>query len=164
MPVLDLATRSPLTAEDDVLYMQQALALARLAAQRGEVPIGAVVVTQGTVVGIGHNAPISSADPTAHAEIVALRDAAAAQGNYRLPGAQLFVTAEPCLMCVGAMLHARIATVVYGCPEPKTGALRSRLQIEDLGLPVAELQIRSGVCEQESRALLQGFFRARRGA
>ena len=106
-----------------ITFMRQALALADAAGASGEVPVGAVVVADGRIVGRGANRPIASHDPTAHAEIVALRDAAAATSNYRLSGATLYVTIEPCLMCVGAIVHARIGTVVYGAPEPKAGAL-----------------------------------------
>ena len=108
--------------------MRQALALAARAAESGEVPVGAVVVVDGVVVGEGWNQPIASSDPTAHAEIVAMRAAARHLRNYRLTGASLFVTVEPCLMCVGAMIHARIATVVYGTPEPRAGALGSAIR------------------------------------
>src|SRR6188768_1651489 len=111
--------------------MQEALALAKRADERGEVPVGAVVVLNGEVVGRGHNQPISSVDPTAHAEIVALRDAAQRVGNYRLTGATLYVTVEPCLMCVGALVHARIARLVYGAPEPKAGAIESAMQAHE---------------------------------
>src|SRR6185369_1156407 len=114
---------SPMTPDAD--FLRQALALAQEAARLGEVPVGAVVVKDGEVIGRGANRPISSADPTAHAEIVALREAAAGLGNYRLAGCELFVTLEPCAMCVGAMLHARLARVVFGARDPKTGACGS---------------------------------------
>ena len=103
--------------------MRAALAQARLAAEAGEVPVGAVVVKDGAIIGAGHNQPIRSNDPTAHAEIVAMRAAAAATGNYRLTGATLYVTVEPCVMCVGAMIHARIGELVFGTTEPKAGAI-----------------------------------------
>src|SRR5271154_6698543 len=106
-------------------FMREALALAGEAAGAGEVPVGAVVVRDGLVIGRGFNRPISSNDPSAHAEIVALREAATAEGNYRLPGCELYVTLEPCAMCVGAMVHARIARVVFGAHDPKTGACGS---------------------------------------
>jgi tRNA(adenine34) deaminase len=106
-------------------FMREALALARASAAAGEVPVGAVVVLDGDVIGRGRNQPIGAHDPTAHAEVLALRDAAARVGNYRLPGATLYVTLEPCLMCVGALAHARVATVVYGATEPKAGAMES---------------------------------------
>src|SRR6187397_3423747 len=115
--------KGPMTGHER--FMQAALGLAGEAALAGEVPVGAVVVADGEVIGRGFNRPISTHDPTAHAEIVALREAAAASGNYRLTGAALYVTVEPCLMCVGAMVHARIGTLVYGAPEPKAGAIAS---------------------------------------
>src|SRR5690242_3882404 len=105
--------------------MREAIAQAQLAGTAGEVPVGAVVVLNGEIVGRGHNQPISSSDPTAHAEIVAMRDAATRIGNYRLTGALLYVTVEPCMMCVGALVHARVATVVFGTTEPRAGALES---------------------------------------
>ncbi len=116
---IDSAQQRPSSAEP---FMREALALAGAASAAGEVPVGAVVVKDGAIVGRGSNRPIGSKDPTAHAEIVALREAAAAIGNYRLTGCELFVTLEPCAMCVGAMLHARLARVVFGAPDPKTGA------------------------------------------
>ncbi len=112
--------------------MRRALELARQAALAGEVPVGAVVALDGVIVGVGHNQPIGAHDPTAHAEVVAIRAAAAALGNYRLTGATLVVTVEPCLMCVGAMVHARVGTVVYGAAEPKAGALGSTIAAHDL--------------------------------
>jgi tRNA(adenine34) deaminase len=142
--------------------MRLALAEAERARERGEVPVGAVVVQGGVVVGSGHNQPIGSVDPTAHAEIVALRTAAAACGNYRLPGSVLYVTVEPCLMCVGALVHARVATVVYGAPDLKAGAVRSLLDAS--GLPLNHrFDVVEGVLEPECRQLLQEFFRSRRG-
>jgi tRNA(adenine34) deaminase len=142
--------------------MRQALELARLAADAGEVPVGAVVVLDGVVIGRGHNAPIGTHDPTAHAEIVAIRDAARTVGNYRLTGATLVVTVEPCLMCVGAMVHARIGTVVFGAAEPKAGALRSTIEAHELGNLNHRLTAIGGVLEDECRAVMQAFFRARR--
>lgn len=148
---------------DHASFMQRALALAREAGDAGEVPVGAVVVVEGAVVGEGRNQPIGAHDPTAHAEVVALRAAAAAVGNYRLTGATLYVTIEPCLMCVGAMVHARIGTVVYGAPEPKSGAIASTCEAHRLPGLNHRLEAMGGVCEDECRALVQGFFRARRG-
>src|SRR4029453_4670254 len=113
--------------DDD--WMAEAIALATAAGARGEVPVGAVVVKEGAIIGRGGNAPIQSTDPTAHAEIAALRDAARAMGNYRLPGCDLYVTIEPCPMCAGAILHARISRVVYGAPDPKTGACGSSVDL-----------------------------------
>ena len=143
--------------------MQQALALAREAAAAGEVPVGAVVVKDGLVIGRGYNRPISSADPTAHAEIVALREAAAAQGNYRLPGCELFVTLEPCAMCVGAMVHARLARIVYGAADPKTGACGSIVDLPSIAHWNHHGVFSGGVLADECAALLKGFFAGRRG-
>jgi len=141
--------------------MAEALLQARKALEIGEVPIGAVVAVEGRIVGEGFNQSIRSIDPTAHAEIVALRAAAAALSNYRLVGATVYVTVEPCLMCVGALLHARVGEVVYGAPEPKGGALRSVLRIEDVPTN-HRFRVVPGVREAECRDLLVGFFRDRR--
>ena len=130
----------------------------------GEVPVGAVVVHDGNVIGVGFNRPISAHDPTAHAEVVALRAAAPAIGNYRLTDATMYVTVEPCLMCVGAMVHARIALVVYGVAEPKAGALQSMTNAHELPGLNHRLTTLGGVLERESRDLLQAFFRERREA
>jgi tRNA(adenine34) deaminase len=126
------------------------------------VPIGAVVAIDGTIVARGFNKPISSGDPTAHAEIVAIRAAAAEIGNYRLTGATLCVTIEPCLMCVGALVHARIATLVYGAAEPRTGAVTSTIRGGELPGHNHRFEIVAGVREEECRALMQEFFKARR--
>jgi tRNA(adenine34) deaminase len=142
--------------------MLAALEQARLAAGAGEVPVGAVVVIDGEVAGSGFNQPISSHDPTAHAEIVAIRGAAARAGNYRLTGATLYVTVEPCLMCVGAMVHARIGTVVFGAPEPKAGALVSTLAAHELPSLNHRMAAVGGVLEDECREVIQAFFRERR--
>jgi tRNA(adenine34) deaminase len=142
--------------------MTAALDQARLAGDAGEVPIGAVVVIGGEIVGQGFNQPISSGDPTAHAEIVAIRAAARAVANYRLSGATLVVTIEPCLMCVGALVHARIGTLVYGAPEPRTGAVVSTVKGAELPGHNHRFEIVAGVREDECRALVQTFFRARR--
>ena len=142
--------------------MRLALAEAGKALGAGEVPIGAVIVLDGTVIGAGYNQPISSSDPTAHAEIVALRAAAARVGNYRLTGATMYVTVEPCLMCVGAMVHARIDTVVFGAAEPKAGALVSMTRAHELPNLNHKLQVEGGVLEGECRAIMQDFFKARR--
>ena len=139
-------------------FMREALALARRAAERGEVPVGAVVVLNGEIVGRGHNQPISSVDPTAHAEIVALRDAAQQVGNYRLTGATLYVTVEPCLMCVGALVHARIDTVVFGAPESKAGALESTQRAHEHPALNHRLTVVSGVMASECRDLMREFF------
>lgn len=142
--------------------MALALDEALKAQAAGEVPVGAVVVLDGTVIGAGFNRPISSNDPTAHAEIVALRAAASRVGNYRLTGSTIYVTVEPCLMCVGAMVHARVATVVYGTPEPKAGAIVSMTSAHQLAGLNHRLQAVGGVCEEQCRDLMQVFFRARR--
>lgn len=142
--------------------MRDALGLAGEAAQSGEVPVGAVVVVDGVVVGRGFNQPITTTDPTAHAEIVALRDAAQRLGNYRLTGATLYVTVEPCLMCVGALVHARIGTLVYGAPEPKAGAVDSTQRAHEHAALNHRMTVVSGVLASESRELMQRFFRERR--
>jgi tRNA(adenine34) deaminase len=148
----------------DEILMREALKLARDGAVNGEVPVGAVVVKDGTVVGRGYNRPVSSCDPSAHAEIVAMRDAAARLGNYRLNGCELYVTLEPCAMCAGAIMHARIARVVYGASDPKTGACGS---VVDL---FAERRLNhhtvavGGVLAAECGEVLQEFFQVRRAA
>src|SRR6266516_1136459 len=147
---------------DHETFMRQALDEARRARHVGEVPIGAVVVAQGRVAAEGFNQPIRSADPTAHAEIVALRRAARAAGNYRLTGATLYVTVEPCLMCVGAFVNARIGTVVFGAAEPRTGAVSSTVRGGELPGHNHRFRVVSGVREDECRALMQDFFKARR--
>ena len=144
--------------------MRDALGLAGEAAAAGEVPVGAVVVVEGEIVGRGFNRPITSTDPTAHAEIVALRDAARRLGNYRLSGAILYVTVEPCLMCVGAMVHARVGTLVYGAPEPKAGAVDSTQRAHEHAALNHRMTVVSGVLASESRELMQQFFRERRRA
>ena len=143
-------------------FMREALALARASAEAGEVPVGAVVVQDGRVIGRGRNQPITSHDPTAHAELQALRDAAARVGNYRLPGATLYVTLEPCVMCVGALMHARVSTVVYGATEPKAGAMESTQRAHEHPALNHRVTVVSGVLAAESRDLLQTFFQQRR--
>ncbi len=142
-------------------FMRLALAQARRALALDEVPIGAVVVHEGVVVGAGFNQPVSSGDPTAHAEVVALRAAARARGNYRLSGTTLYVTVEPCLMCVGAIVNARVDTVVYGAAEPKFGAVRSLLDVGALALN-HRFEVIQGVLEEECRSLMVEFFKSRR--
>jgi tRNA(adenine34) deaminase len=144
------------------ILMDAALAEARAARDAGEVPIGAVVAIDGEIVGRGFNQPLSSGDPTAHAEIVAIRDAARRVGNYRLTGATLYVTIEPCLMCVGALVHARIGTLVFGAAEPRTGAVTSTVRGGELPGHNHRFAVVSGVREEECRDLMQEFFRARR--
>lgn len=147
---------------DYEVWMRRALALAAQAGDQGEVPVGAVVVVDGEVVGEGRNQPIATTDPTAHAEIVALRAAATRVKNYRLSGATLIVTVEPCLMCVGAMIHARIGTVVYGAPEPRAGALGSAVAAHETPGVNHRLTVVGGVLADDCRALMVDFFRERR--
>jgi len=151
------------TADVHDVLMAAALEEARRARDAGEVPIGAVVAIGGRIVGRGFNQPIGASDPTAHAEIVAIRDAARAIGNYRLTGATLYVTIEPCLMCVGAMVHARIATLVYGAAEPKSGAISSTVRGGELPGHNHRFEVVSGVGEADCREMIQVFFRERRG-
>jgi tRNA(adenine34) deaminase len=146
----------------DEPFMREALELAAEAAAAGEVPVGAVVVKDGRVIGRGYNRPITSADPTAHAEIVALREAAAALGNYRLPGCELYVTLEPCAMCVGAMVHARLARIVYGARDPKTGACGSLVDLPALAQWNHHGAFEGGLLEAECGEILKGFFAERR--
>jgi tRNA(adenine34) deaminase len=142
--------------------MRAALAQADAASERGEVPVGAVVVVGGEVIGEGFNQPIGAHDPTAHAEIVAIRDAARRTGNYRLAGATVYVTIEPCQMCVGALLHARVARVVYGAREPKAGAIESAMRAHEHPSLNHRLEAAGGVLESECRGVIQGFFEFRR--
>jgi tRNA(adenine34) deaminase len=143
--------------------MRQALVEAAKARDAGEVPVGAVVALDGVIVGRGFNHPIAACDPTAHAEVAAIRDAARRVGNYRLTGAALYVTIEPCLMCVGALVHARIGTLVYGVVEPKSGAVVSTVRGAELPGLNHRFAVVGGVLEEECRALVQAFFRERRG-
>lgn len=142
--------------------MRLAIAKAVEAASAGEVPIGAVVVSDHRVIGAGFNQPVITHDPTAHAEVVAMRAAAKAIGNYRLTGATLYVTVEPCLMCVGAMIHARIGLVVFGALEPKAGALQSMTNAHELAGLNHRLSVLGGILADDCRDLLQQFFQARR--
>jgi tRNA(Arg) A34 adenosine deaminase TadA len=143
--------------------MRLALEEAAKARAIGEVPVGAVVVIDDVVAGSGFNQPISSQDPTAHAEVVALRAAARALGNYRITGAILYVTVEPCLMCVGAMIHARVAQLVYGAPEPKAGAIVSASRAHETPGLNHRLDVVGGVLEVECRRAIQSFFEEKRG-
>ena len=147
-------------ADDE--FMRAALELGHEARRRGEVPVGAVVVLDGEVIGEGFNQPIAASDPTAHAEIVAMRDASKRIGNYRLTGAHLYVTIEPCQMCVGAMVHARIARVIYGTREPKAGAIESAMRAHEHPSLNHRLEATGGVLEDECRAVIQEFFAERR--
>ncbi len=145
-------------------FMRLALAQAALALAANEVPVGAVLVLDGVVIGAGYNQPITANDPTAHAEVVALRAAAASLQNYRLSGSTMYVTVEPCLMCVGAMVHARVGTVVYGATEPRAGAIVSMTSAHELGGLNHRLAAIGGVLEDECRAIIQAFFKHRREA
>ena len=142
--------------------MAEALIEAQRARDAGEVPIGAVIALGGEIVGRGFNQPITAGDPTAHAEIVAIRDAARRVGNYRLTGATMCVTIEPCLMCVGAFVHARVATLVFGAAEPRTGAVVSTVRAGELPGHNHRFEVVAGVRETECRELMQRFFEARR--
>ena len=148
---------------DDQHWMTLALQQAQLAAARGEVPVGALLVRDGELIGSGHNQPISSCDPTAHAEIIALRDAAQRVGNYRLPGATLYVTIEPCSMCVGALMHARIARLVYGAAEPRAGAVESALALAAAPHFNHRIACVGGVLAEQCGEVMRQFFRSRRG-
>jgi len=151
------------SATMDEGFMAEALRLAREGGALGEVPVGAVVVKDDEIIGRGFNAPISRQDPTAHAEIVALRDAARNLGNYRLPGCELYVTLEPCVMCAGAIIHARIGRVVFGARDPKTGASGSVVNLFGETRLNFHATVTEGVLAQECGALLSSFFAARRG-
>lgn len=144
--------------------MRLALELAREARALDEVPVGAVLVSDGEVIGRGHNRSVSSNDPTAHAEIEALRQAARKAGNYRLPGATLYVTIEPCAMCVGAMIHARIARLVFGAREPRAGAVLSRESLADKTWLNHRIEIAEGVLAEDCGALMREFFARKRAA
>jgi tRNA(adenine34) deaminase len=148
--------------ESDELWMQEALRSAQRALESGEVPVGAVVVLDGKVVGRGFNRTITDCDPTAHAEIVALRNAGAAVGNYRLLNCDLYVTIEPCAMCTGAIMHARIRRLVYGAEDPKAGAVHSVVQVLNHPALNHQVEVRTGVLAGRCSELLQEFFRARR--
>jgi tRNA(adenine34) deaminase len=147
---------------NDEKWMQQALELARRAEAAGEVPVGAVIVLNGELIAQGWNQPISSADPTAHAEIIALRAAGKRLGNYRLLDSELYVTLEPCSMCVGAMLHARIKRVIYAATDPKTGALGGAYDLLNSVEHNHSFEVTTGVLAEQSRQILQAFFRGRR--
>lgn len=148
--------------EASARWMAEALALARAARERGEVPVGAVVVSGGIIVGRGGNQPIASNDPTAHAEIAALREAGRELGNYRLPGSQMYVTLEPCAMCAGAILHARIRHLVFGARDPKTGACGSVIDLFAEPRLNHHTTVTGGVAADACAALLSDFFAARR--
>jgi tRNA(adenine34) deaminase len=149
-------------AELDQQYMRMAIEQAQLAAQSGEVPVGAVLVKDGRVISKAFNKPIANHDPSAHAEMLALREAALAEENYRIPGSTLYVTLEPCAMCSGAMLHARIDRVVYGAPDPKTGAAGSVLDIFASKQINHQTSVEGGIMSEECGQLLRDFFKGRR--
>ena len=151
-----------MSAGAEAAFMRAALELAGEAAARGEVPVGAVVVKDGVIIGRGFNQPISGCDPTAHAEIMALREAAAALGNYRLTDCELYVTLEPCAMCVGAMVHARVARIVYGAADPKTGACGSIVDLPGLATFNHHGRFEGGVLAEECGGILKRFFAQRR--
>jgi tRNA(adenine34) deaminase len=151
-----------MNALDDIDLMREALEEARRGLAVGEVPVGAVVVVDGAIAGRGHNSPISLADPTAHAEILALREAAGKTGNYRLTGATLYATVEPCPMCCGAALHARVARLVYGARDPKAGAVESLYRLLDDARLNHRVEAAGGMLAEESAALLRRFFETRR--
>ena len=156
------ASRGGAVSATDERFMRAALHAARQAQARGEVPIGAVVVMDGAIAGAGCNQPIGTNDPKAHAEVVAIRDAAQRTGNYRLTGATLYVTIEPCQMCVGAMVHARIARLVFGAPEPKAGAVESTQRAHEHPTLNHRIEVAGHVLEAECRSVRQACFRERR--
>ena len=149
-------------AELDHQFMQQAIEQAQLAAVAGEVPVGAVLVRDGQVIAKAFNKPIGNHDPSAHAEMLALREAAKTEGNYRLPGSTLYVTLEPCVMCSGAILHARVNRVVFGAPDPKTGAAGSVLDVFSSKQINHQTSVEGGVMSEECGQLLRSFFKERR--
>jgi tRNA(adenine34) deaminase len=159
---LDVLGNAEALQPEDERFMRAALQLAAVAGDRREVPVGAVVVLDGVVIGEGFNQPIGTHDPTAHAEIVAIRDAAHRIGNYRLTGATVYVTIEPCQMCVGALIHARVSRVVYGAREPKAGALESAMRAHEHPSLNHRLVVVGGVLETECREVIQEFFAQRR--
>lgn len=148
----------------DELFLQQALQLAREAARAGEVPAGSVVVLDGAIIGRGRNSPIALSDPTAHAEILALRQAAAAAGNYRLEGATVYSTLEPCVMCAGAIVAARVSRLVFGARDLRFGGVRSKFRLADSPLLNHRVEITEGVCGAECAELMRAFFEAKRGS
>ncbi|KXW57788.1 tRNA adenosine(34) deaminase TadA [Ferrovum myxofaciens] len=148
--------------DEDEAFMGEALNLAQQAAQAGEVPVGALLVQEGRILGYGHNSPLSACDPSAHAEMQAIRMAARTLNNYRLPECTLYVTLEPCCMCAGVIQHARLKRVVYGAADPKTGACGSVVDLFSDPRLNHHTQILGGVCTEASAELLRSFFRARR--
>jgi tRNA(adenine34) deaminase len=152
----------PKPSAEETAFMREGLAEAAIASSKDEVPVGALVVLDGNIIGRGHNRPIASKDPTAHAEIIAIREATRTIGAYRLPGAVLYVTLEPCVMCVGAAIHARIATIKYGARDEKAGALGSAYDIGRDGRLNHRIEVFGGILENECAAILLDFFKLRR--
>lgn len=159
-----ILNKSKATVDDDISYMRIALELARQARDHDEVPVGAVVVQNGMIIGRGYNNPICASDPTAHAEVVAMRDAGNHLANYRLPECTLYVTLEPCAMCMGAMFHARIERLVYAAADPKTGACGSIIDLPSQAKLNHHLQVTAGIMASEASMLLKQFFAQRRVA
>jgi len=151
-----------ITSVADTAFMTRALELAKYAAEHGEVPVGAVIVHEGMIIAEGYNQPISSCDPTAHAEVVAMRRACATLNNYRLTGCELYVTIEPCTMCVGAMVHARIKRVIFGALEPRAGALQSQFQLMENSPYNHSIAWNGGVLAEQCAAMMADFFRQKR--
>jgi len=149
-------------APDDLRWMRRALELAAHAETEGEVPVGALIVRDNDIIAEGWNQPVMSHDPTAHAEVIALRAAGRAEKNYRLPDTTLYVTLEPCIMCAGAIIHARVGRVVYGATDPRAGAAGSAFSLPGSNQPNHRVQVEGGVLESECGDLLRRFFRARR--
>lgn len=162
MLFLHATENMPEANESDLAFMEAALAAARAAAEQGEVPVGAVVVADGRIVARAGNRTIADCDPTAHAEIIALREAAKAVGNHRLLGASLYVTIEPCAMCAGAMIQARIARLIYGADDAKAGAIRSCFNVLDHPQLNHRVEVTLGIRSEEAAAVLKDFFAARR--
>ena len=159
---IDNTTDALATMINHEKWMRKAMQLADYAGEQGEVPVGAILVENGKEIGTGHNHPIESNDPTAHAEIVALRNGSQFKQNYRLPGATLYVTIEPCTMCLGALIHARVELLVFGAREPRAGAIVSNLPLADITHFNHQLEFVEGVLEQECSELMQNFFQRKR--
>ena len=162
MQVLGTATLGRMNPGSDELWMEEALRLAQRSASADEVPVGAVIVSDGVIVGRGWNQAIAACDPTAHAEMIALREAAPRVGNYRLPDCDFYITLEPCAMCAGALVHARIRRLVYGAPDPKAGAAGSVLSVINHPALNHQMQVTAGVLAGRCMEMLQSFFRERR--